>query len=443
MFKYHSRVVKYMPETNIDKRIEEQKRQTRRGFLKYSIPIAVGAAAVTASYYYFGYIPETPYISPNATIPTTIIPTTPSPTITPLINPVEAYAKELGIESSVIQKISPLGTDGVMDESEQLLVDCLSDITKFDFTRYQKSVITSDEKSTMQKKLTDAILGKDNEISDTKRKTLSYLHKNSALPMLPKMIKHSFSGRTIELIARVADIKANPELVVELARLPDASKDGDRYIQFFDHIVDISGEKDLQAGFEGVLNEGLKYGRKYASLLECLYWSWKDGRNVEDLLRPFNRERIVNDGWKNYTSEKWADFQKVKDRLSSGFLSAKYAQANFTYENVREMEPANYIFKRKKGNCVGFASFDFSCLFENGYNIYTFYLYYKDGRDHAIDEYKENGKKVISSNGKRMEYEKFEDGIEMIAKGHGSSIRTWVDGTSEIKNINGYNRDEI
>ena len=362
-------------------------------------------------------------------------------------NPIAEYAEEQSLNPDIVSEISFLGEDGI-DERDRTFVDYLVDIQHFDFSSHQKKYPSPDaERMGMQQELVNTILA-DRKISDTEYSALKFLHGHPT-PMQPKLAKYDLDYRALELIARGADKKADPELVCELSRLPDISYNEEKYTEFFDKIIDISTDSRNKAGIEAMLNEGLQYGRRYCTPLQCLYWLWLDGKEVEGYLRPFSTARVALEAWqltttsRNYKSNQWAQFEKVTNRLSSGFLVSKYEQDNFSFDLSMGpvMEDAEYMFSRRSGVCTGYAAFAFVCLRKNGYDARSYYLEYvgteENPQGHAVVTYNEGGKNFVLSNGERTEYKDLQSAFEEVAREQGHSLKLWAESTSVFDGYNG------
>jgi hypothetical protein len=303
------------------------------------------------------------------------------------------------------------------------------------------------ERTGMQQKLVKTVL-EDKTVSDTEYSTLKFLHEHPT-PMQPKLAKYDFDQTTLEFITRGAAKKADPELVCELSRLPDIKDDKEKYTEFFDNVIDISTDPRNKVGIEAMLNVGLNYGRRLDPSLQCLFWIWLDGKDIERFLRPFSKDTVAREGWqrtstsRSYQSDKWKVFEVVTDRLSDGFHSSKYMQDNFSYSDEPLLENAEYMFNNKIGHCGGFARFDFLCLYKNGHNSKGYYLAYGGGVNHIVTTYDEDGKSFISSNGKRREYKDLESVFKQIAVEQGYTLKVWAESTKYFKGMNGIVNDEI
>jgi len=420
----------------------EASKINRRRFLKY-----VGAGTVVVGVASAYVLLARPGMQlPNANLTTTSATATSityvqETTTTTVANPVEAYARSLGITEDIIEQISCLGEDG-LDSKDEVFVNYLSDIQHFDFSGHQKQYSSPEgERRRMQENLVNTVLV-DRVISDTESDALTYLHGHPT-SMQPKVAKYDLHETTLEFIARGAAQGADPELVCELSRLPDIRHDKELYTEFFDNLIDISADEKNAQGLQRALDVGLKYGRRFCTPLQCLYWIWLDGKDIEALLRAFSTSRLATEAWRrtstsrNYTSDRWKSFGEVTDRLSSGFLTSTYEQHNFKYVYVARQGSASRIFSKRQGNCADFAAFDWLCLCKNGYDSRVYTLYYKwlSGGNyvgHDVNVYRENGKDFVSSNGTRREYKDLETVLAQIAREQGYRLLDWADTTYRL-----------
>jgi len=422
----------------------EASKINRRRFLKY---VGAGTAVVAVAGAYM-LLARPSMQLPNANLTTTTATATSTTyvqettTTTTVANPVEAYARSLGITEDIIEKISFLGENG-LDAKNEALVDYLSDIQHFDFSAHQKQYSSPEgERRRMQDNLVNTVVV-DRAISDAEADALTYLHGHPT-PMQPKAAKYDLYETTLEFIARGAAQGADPELVCELSRLPDIRRDKERYTEFFDNLIDISADEKNAQGLQRALDVGLKYGRRFCTPLECLYWIWLDGKDIEALLRAFSTSRVATEAWRrtstsgNYTSDRWKSFGEVTDRLSSGFLTSTYEQHNFKYVYAVRGGLASRIFSKREGNCGDFAAFDWLCLCKNGYDSRVYTLIYKwlvggNYFGHGVNVYNENGKNFVSSNGTRREFKDLKTVLTQIAQEQRYALLDFKDTTSRLR----------
>jgi hypothetical protein len=406
----------------------------RRRFLKYAgTSVALVGASAGALWY-------ESLSRPATTLTQTL--TSASSTRTSLTsssNPVAEYAKEQGLNPEIIPEIQSLGEDGI-DQKDTTIVDYLVDIQHFDFSSHQKKYPNPDgERLGMQQKLVKTVLA-DESISDTEYSALTFLHEHPT-PMQPKLAKYNLDEAALVLVARGASENADPELVCELSRLPDIKDNEEKYIEFFDNMIKLSGTERNKQELASMLSEGLQYGRRYCTPLQCLYWLWLDGKEIEGYLRPYSTARVVNEAWHgtstsgNYKSNKWTDFEEVTDRLCSGYLSSKFAHENFTYkpDPLHTKETSLGIFILKHGRCLGFALFDFVCLEKNGFSPRIYYLEYANEEfGHYVDTYFENGRSYLCSNGARRGYTDLKNAFAQIADEQQRTLVDWTDVTDYL-----------
>lgn len=175
------------------------------------------------------------------------------------------------------------------------------------------------------------------------------------------------------------------ELCDELIKLPDLKEIDDKDTEAIEDIAYLALNPKHREAFQSMLDEGIKDKRKYCASLEALLWIAYD--REFDGYDPVSK--LINDGWKNtttsknYTSEKWQDFDEVVDRLSSPELVTTYCIDNFPYDltkwkaylatgQLQPMWPPLRTFSEKKGACMDQSAFAFHCLSQNGYSYDNF-----------------------------------------------------------------------
>ncbi|MBM3155373.1 MAG: hypothetical protein FJ008_08605 [Chloroflexi bacterium] len=176
---------------------------------------------------------------------------------------------------------------------------------------------------------------------------------------------------------------AYPELYEELFKLPDLKEIDERDEEALEDIACLALNTKYRAAFEAMLNEGIKDKRKYCSPLEALLWIAYDREfDGYNPLRNYSLSLLRYDAWentttsKNYTSNRWHDFDDVVDRLNSPELVSLYMKNNFQwisdltlYGKDNYGADARETFDKKKGDCEDHAGFGVYCLANNGYKL--------------------------------------------------------------------------
>ena len=218
--------------------------------------------------------------------------------------------------------------------------------------------------------------------------------------------------------------KANPELAMELKKLPDFQQVEMRDVEGLEDIMVAAQKPGNKQAFDLMLNEGIKDKRKYCSPLEALLWIAYD-REFNDTglvdynnfsFKDFSIDKLIKAGWlytkesnaaqwdgskefisvdstvnddnisfdtllENIFREKaipnalksdgWKDFNIVIDRLNSPQLVFSYQKYTFSYEFIgkwmRDNTPAKDFFPLRRGACMDYAAFVAYCLETNGY----------------------------------------------------------------------------
>jgi len=109
--------------------------------------------------------------------------------------------------------------------------------------------------------------------------------------------------------------------------------------------------------------------------------------------------------------KRWANFDKVTDRLNSPYLIGYYEKHNFEptskYGAYAYRVNAKTIFKDKIGNCMDYTAFSVHCLNKAGYNARAISVKSPTGQPwHAVCEFKDKDNKLYI-----MDYSMFTGGI--------------------------------
>jgi len=291
-------------------------RVSRRSYLKYlaTAVVVAGAAAIGAYEISESYRKQTP---------------SPSPTITPTLNPVVEYALDKGIASDVAEKLDVLSE---LNDNNKILVDYLFSINDL-LPSYQTD--KEEEIKSLQVKVLDGSEGfngilTNREVSSEEASALKYLSKfNSAVQnsyiqfgldetvskylfLMSSQVNPNFAGRFVPrrlciedhkltdlevgflcqptdtngskvVESYINDAKADvtfPELGEELEKIPELSvyherADAEIVEAVEDLVYSISRLKDseiVRRNVNEILNEGIKEKRKYCTPLEALLW---------------------------------------------------------------------------------------------------------------------------------------------------------------------------
>ena len=176
-----------------------------------------------------------------------------------------------------------------------------------------------------------------------------------------------------------------PELAQELLKLPDLKQIDNKDEEALEDIALLASDTKNKLAIESMLNEGIKEKRKYCAPLEALLWIAYDREfDKNNPLSNYSTAELVKDAWrntstsKNYTSQKWQDFNEVIGRLNTPTLVATYMNDNIHYDNEKLGRRDAYLqtpeetFNRKKGICQDKARLAFYLLLQNGYTYDEF-----------------------------------------------------------------------
>jgi len=184
--------------------------------------------------------------------------------------------------------------------------------------------------------------------------------------------------------------KINPELAMELLKLPDFETVDIKDIEALEDILYSAKESEYKKFFEDCMNEGIEDKRIYCSPLEALLWIAYDNELDHWDLSIYSPESLTRSAWKYsstsyfFRSERWQNFDEVVDRLNSPDLLVIYMDNNFSYDwkkherwvaGDHSWDMPLDTFKNKKSDCGGQAIFALYCLLENGYMYDNFDTY--------------------------------------------------------------------
>ncbi len=431
------------------------KNQKKPNLLTRIVPIAL-ATTMSVSAISCAKPPVTP--TPPTTQPTP----TPTPPIT--INPVEEHARSLGLSWDIIDRIKVLGEDNVMDDNEKALVDFLSlypDITIVKLAEDRRITLTERKFIDLaykmyDKRMVEALVPRLNEdtiealtylsnLPDvTKKNILNFGFEGDVIPWL-KFVSSELSDdwqkyvidnkltiqdyRLTELEKQflkepdkykqkifdynLSEIqKLNPELALELMKLPDLKQIDIKDVEALEDIVTLVPYKSVGGiSFESMFNEGIKEKRKYSTPLQALVWSLYDyekeflqkehwgkvylpGRPSE-LMRFVRYVWVISSESNDYRSDRWKNFDEVIDRLNSPALVYYYMSDNFSYyypgAALYMRESAYKTFLTKSGDCGNQSNFATYALRKNGYEAENLFLRFRPDRSgHVVTLYKDN-----------------------------------------------------
>lgn len=178
---------------------------------------------------------------------------------------------------------------------------------------------------------------------------------------------------------------AYPEVLQELVKLPELRGMDEEDNEAIEDIAYLASNPKYKPAFESMLDEGIRDKRKYCTPLQALLWVAYDREfDGSNPLNNYSLANLINDAWsntttsKNFTSEKWQDFDEVVDRLNSPRLVSIYMINNIAYDyeeakNVpHRFAPPRDTFLRRKGICNEQARFALYCLLNNGYDYDNF-----------------------------------------------------------------------
>jgi predicted transglutaminase-like cysteine proteinase len=324
-------------------------------------------------------------------------------------NPVFKYAIDKGIPIDIAKKLIPLDEDGRMDENEKSLVDYLYNLSR---------LVLPEEAKAFQAKAVDKILA-DGKVSSDEAKALTYLSTYSGeinkdyinLGLDGDVIKYllftsslkdqDFAKYAVEIklciqdknltdlemkyLSQLSDFHKNySELTKEITKLPDLKVIDEKDLEAIDDILFLATNPKNKPAFEAMLKEGIPDKRKYCTPLEALLWiAYDEEFDKDNPLAKYSLEKLITKAWrytyisKDFTSDRWKNFDEVVDRLNSPDLVSIYMNYNIRYKTDMELYGMkNYwasaleTFKNKAGDCEDHALFATYCMVNAGHEAY-------------------------------------------------------------------------
>ena len=181
----------------------------------------------------------------------------------------------------------------------------------------------------------------------------------------------------------------NSTLANEIEKLPDL-QDGisSDEINAIEKLIQLNNLKPdyFNEAFKEMNKIGKGEFRKYCVPLQALFWLAQK-YTIEELEKLEFKETIglLNKAWNFSDKTRWADPQKVIDRLNSPELFEVWFASNFTYDwskfyiTTRTASPqtAEITIKTKKGICFDAAFLAYTCLKRAGYDVTGLNVYFR------------------------------------------------------------------
>jgi len=356
----------------------------RRKFLRYAAVTGVAAAIAGAGYYYLGSSRK-PIPEPTTLRTSTVTTATTAPAST-LVNPVIAEYGD-AFPPEIIEKIQVLGEDYFIDENEKLLLDSLSDLEV-----RRKDLEEAYHVTNLEETLADlCIEGK--TVSAETGAALRYLNRNRTIVQLG-LIDYSLDTTAFDWLKKVVrrpDIAAvNTDLVYEMARLKDFTRDG----ELVDFVFESSQNEKYKPAFEAMLNTGIPRERRQCTPLEALAWIYADQEaKTITKLKTYATQRFIRYAWtqtstsRNYASDRWTSYDEARDRVNTPELVNMFVNDYFKFDMKRNgvhPQGPRLTYEVRRGVCrhAAYVSTDF--LGHNGYDARNVTVIWGPNEGHTV-----------------------------------------------------------
>jgi hypothetical protein len=380
----------------------------------------------------------------------------PGQTIT--INPVEEYAKEIGLSDEYVAILKPLGDDKKLDDSDKAAVNDAKNILSMSSSENAKRITIGYLASGRDREYESAysLLESTSNLSVKRMHELgidenvvNYISFVSSLPdkafakyalenalciedrqltELEKSFLQSPDANSQQLFDQYfSDIdRINPELVTELKKIPDLENlqiDSIRKLEGLEDILVLASDSDYKATFYSMLNEGIKGNRSVCTPLEAAFIIAckkefsigtldaqatlkiiAEGGNINDYYNPlkgYSIKVLMNEVWTKgldtYRSDIWEDYNKATERLNSPELLAEYLKGHSKIFFTNSLRKPYQTFK-EGGSCKDYTYLGGYCLDKAGYKVYLITALSKANEIHCILAYEDHGLFYITAN---------------------------------------------
>jgi hypothetical protein len=202
----------------------------------------------------------------------------------------------------------------------------------------------------------------------------------------PTIPNQQYSGRLSSVFNAFAD--KNPLLANELAKLPafqnGVSEEEMATLETLMRVYDDNPDA-FDRAFAQMYKVGIPEVRKYCSPLEAAYWiAQKNADSLKALIKKYNTEVFLANGWEFYDQAKWKNSGDVIDRLNAPELVQFWFLNNFTYAwrkfwirtSSAGPQSAATTLRTKKGICFDAAYLAYVCLKRAGYDATGLNVYF-------------------------------------------------------------------
>jgi hypothetical protein len=298
----------------------------------------------------------------------------PEPTIA--VNPVEEYAKGIGLSTDYIAILKPLGYDKRLDDSDKTAVDAANSILSIlavkrihelglneNVANYVSSVASLPDKAFAKYALENALCIQDRQLTELESNFLKS----------PDTYSQQLSDYYLNEIDKI-----NPELGKEIRKVPDFKTANVKSVEALEDVLGLAGNPKYKTAFDKMLNVGIKEKRKYCSPLEGLEWLAEDmdfDNKYNNPMENYMLELFMGRAWKRpvHDIDSWS-FEEATDRVNSPELCAIFDKTvmNFVSYGGEKYSPREaFESEGKEVNCADHARLNEYFLVKNGYEKYT------------------------------------------------------------------------
>jgi hypothetical protein len=330
----------------------------------------------------------------------------PAQTIT--INPVEEYAKSIGLSDEYVAILKPLGEDNKLDDSDKAAVDDAKKISNMTLSDSAKKVTISYLASGKVNEYDNAYsllkstsrqsgmrmheLGIDENVvnyislvNSLPDKAFAKYAMENALCIQDRQLtelEKNFLQSPDEYSKQLYDYylagidKINPELGKEMRKVPHYVTVDAKRVEAMEDVLGLASNVEYKSAFDDMLNIGIKDKRKYCSPLQGLEWLADDmdfDSEYSNPMKNFDLRIFMGQAWvrPSHHIDSWS-FEEATDRVNAPELCALFDKSMIGYElYFDEKYSPREVFLWKKANCVDQARLNVYFLLENGDEKYT------------------------------------------------------------------------
>ena len=338
-------------------------------------------------------------------------PTTPPiqpPGQTSTVNPVEEYAKSIGLSDEYVAILKPLGDDKKLDDSDKAAVNDAKKILSMGLSDNAQKVTISYLASGKVREYDNAY----NLLESTSNQSFKRMHELGIddnivnyISLVSSFSDKKFAKYVLESALCIEDRqlteldknflkspdayshqlfdyylteinKINAELAKEIPKVPDFKTVDVKRVEAIEDTYSLAANPEYKAAFDDMLNTGIKEKRKYCSPLQGLEWLAEDmdfDKEYNNPMKNYDLTTFIGMAWvrPSHNLNSWS-FEEATDRVNSPELCALFAKSRIGYTSHPGITyPPREVFENGTGNCMDHARLNAYFLLQNGYGKYT------------------------------------------------------------------------